>query len=305
MSKPVPPTPTSTQESAQGSLHLLTQDTLDSLATAKTNAQYIVTIIDNVLAGESTLASECRDYGFQYNSFRACLRRLSNLSEDKDRFRKMLPHAPTPAEKIYSEVFEVRPEFVYKFMPEDAEDTIECALEMLPEKVAETLRMRSEGMTKVDIGKKLGVTAVTVARFENQGYRLLRHPVRRDLLRYGCSAVKQAKSQVAAEKEAMLEEYKAKLRNSDNEYLFAKNSSDSFSEALLQSPDQIMIKDIGVSVRIQNSCRRCGLTTLEDFRGLTRQGLMSIRGIGTGSCEELIEALKSYGIFIADERDLV
>lgn len=62
------------------------------------------------------------------------------------------------------------------------------------------------------------------------------------------------------------------------------------------------IEDMPLSNRIKNALGRKKITVLYQLLNMTYEDLLSIRNLGLGSCEEVVETLESLGYSLAPKR---
>ena len=70
-----------------------------------------------------------------------------------------------------------------------------------------------------------------------------------------------------------------------------KKSSVPISESI----NDIILDDLGFSVRAYNSLKRAGINNLGELMKMTVSEIVSIRNLGKKSCEEVINKMKSFG----------
>ena len=142
---------------------------------------------------------------------------------------------------------------------EELQAVLEQLLTTLPEWERQALSLRYvQQLTFDHIGAQMGISGVRAGQLVSKGLRMLRHPTR----------------------------YKR---------LIAPGSQKANEvDACPLSPD-FPIGGMGLSINPYNCLLRHGVVTVADILRLTREDLLSIRGMGKKSYDEVIEKLAALG----------
>lgn len=281
----------------------LTDATVETMKAAMENIKKMENIITAALNGEDTINNGCRKNGYIYPTFLHYLQKLAKVGRPIGYKPELPRYMPTVAETIYSNVFGVPVDEVAGMMPDDAEESLDSVLGTFSERTADIVRRRACGETIESIGNSYGVSRERIRQIEAKAYRMMRHPSRQVVLKLGLHDKGQAEAEIAAERAALVEQYKEKLRYLDSAYVKAKNALEKETIKKMPALEDVSLADMDLSVRSFNCLRRAGIRTVADFVGYDYDKLAAIRNLGRKSVNEIIRRLEDYGVYIMPKGD--
>ena len=179
-------------------------------------------------------------------------------------------------------------------------------LSHLSERERDLIKMRYEdGRTLSAIGEEYGVTKARVHQMEKRALRKLRHPV----------SLKSFRSKMYDEHEATLKKLQNENAELRHQYVQLRSYTNSLHEAIAKelpsltriirllptaydaenSVSNVLIRDMGLSVRSTHSLLRSGYATAFDIEKLTFDEISQIKNLGERSINETRDRLKELG----------
>lgn len=165
------------------------------------------------------------------------------------------------------------------------------------------LRYYRDGKCIDDIGKEENVTRERIRQINSKSVRILRHPSRYNLIKYGPKVMKEMSDFQKRKKElesAMaeldelekdVERRKAKLEEEDRLY----PKYDMSEEEILDKSGKTSIDDMDLSVRSYNCLKRVGCYTLESIVKLIESGnITGVRNLGIRSLDEILDRVYTF-----------
>lgn len=278
---------------------------------ARERAQKIIEVCNEILDAKKTEAKACNDIGINCISFRNFCSKISSSNEEPEATIKKEDWDHDWRENL---LFALTEE--YTAVPDDFDAVFEdICKHSLIERYAIALKMRMEGFTLEEVGKKFGITRERVRQMEAKSIRILRHPARRMRLVYGdkyCEILKEYEDaqskydkaylnieyakKISAEKEMdkMIEETKI-LNEKTKEIEATVGNVPSTEREMIDTK----LEDLGLSVRSFNCLHhhfwlaKVANPTAYDVSKLSVEELSHIRNLGTRSLIEIEECFKS------------
>lgn len=200
------------------------------------------------------------------------------------------------AERLYATLFSITE---LSEIPSDVDETMEKALETLPEISRKMIRMHFwDGKTISDISSETGINVARVKSGIERSVRRLRGKASGSYIRYGekyysAEKYKRLQDEIAFEEheiakmEAVLERLKDK-KDKLKEEIRKELEIKSFEEAeeILDS-DRMPVTELGVSKRTLNALHFRRVETVGDLRKLSKKDLDHIYGLGKKGLAEL------------------
>lgn len=181
---------------------------------------------------------------------------------------------------------------------------IEVAMLMsnMPDNEKECIRMRyMQGMTYLEMAKKLGKSHERVRQVTHRALRRLRHPRLAGVIRHGVMwyidqrVHERAEQMVQETKDTLEADYHAKVEKIANSYEAAMKARD---ESRKEKVAAMEVEELGLSVRAYNCVKRAGCDTVGQLitRFPTYDDACKIRNLGSKSLKEVSDKLREFEI---------
>lgn len=218
-------------------------------------------------------------------------------------------------------------------IPPDINETVIEAMKTLPQKEREVLLNRyKEGLTLEETGNIFHVQRERIRQIESKGLRMLRHPSRCSMMRYGKGFLKKWKEYIRIQHEKSISEKMKKIK-ADIEAALKVNDEQALSGllktvldehpdvvnrlletynaninprlAITQSYTSVPIEDLDLSVRSYNVLKRGRVKTVGDLSKLSVDQLKGFRNMGRKSLNEILTKMEAMNIYICgSEKEL-
>lgn len=200
--------------------------------------------------------------------------------------------------KLCKDVFKYDETQIPELPPDDFDDSVDYAVETLPEKEKEVVLLRyKEGLSLKAIGDRKGLTRERIRQMQVKALQFLRHPSRIDYFKLGKKSVEQKKEE---ERIARKELEKKLMEEIKEREIYDRNKV----KLLYARAAYIDIRDLDLSARSYNCLARAGVETLADLLRKSLRGLREIRNLGAKSCKEIHDKVKDrIGIELPDGHD--
>lgn len=175
---------------------------------------------------------------------------------------------------------------------------IKYALSTLTEREQDVLSLRYEDcLTLEEIGDRYDITRERIRQIAYKGLRKLRHPSRWNYIRDGYemasgAIAKKLWERYAEHYMALKEEYDKRIKE------FEQGNAAVMEESVLDKG----IEFLDLSIRSYNCMWRHGCRTIGAVCELTEADLCKVRNLGRKSIEEIIGALKKYGLRLKEDK---
>ncbi len=277
----------------------LSEEQKETLRQVRTGAATVLKIVDDCLEGRGTLRNGCKEAGYNYNMFLYYLKRF--FAPDGRTVNKMAEFpafVPSFAENLYAKVFRVPEDRVSKIMPPDAEVAAERVLLMLNQRAACVLRSRLGGASLESIGQDMGITRERVRQIEAKAYADLRCVDSVRILKYGPAELERRKTESEEKTDRFVSDT---VLSEAAECEIALTSVSPLCDAI--SAPETPLRDLRLSTRAYNACRKLGIKTLADFTRYSKQSFRSAAGIGDTVFAEVSFMLRNNDVAFAPEPD--
>lgn len=185
----------------------------------------------------------------------------------------------------------------------DQEAALRYVLSLLKERERDIVRLYyEEGKTLEEVGKVYGLTRERVRQILARAVRLLRHPSRFNLIRYGLDGYERISAnklrlKALQEESAALDEMQVELAKR-RVYLESELSATDYivPQKKITSLSCLPIEEMDLSVRSFNCLRRAGCSTAQDVADLAGKGateMLRVRNLGRRSMEEIFDKLQA------------
>ena len=185
--------------------------------------------------------------------------------------------------------------------PSDVRITIIKLIKDLPEREQKTIVYTYRDEMKLDeIGELLGVSAERARQIQSRALRKLQNRGRQAYLVLG-DGYWFEKRKI---REKILEDNSVKLLEEEIkrlENLLSHRRTELYDTPSL--PDEISIRDVGLSVRAYNCLHRASINTLSELIEHTPSEIKKLRNMGEHTLEEIETMLDRYGLVLKEETE--
>lgn len=289
---------------SQGKESTRTAITNETLSAVKADLETVLNTIQAILDG-STITNACYTNGISYEKFQRTLnyaRLPHNEKYSKSAVRLDAKEFSTWEERLYADALNVPlgSKELACSMPDDAEETVQAVLKMLPDRERNAIESVYErGETLEQAGCILGVTRERARQIALRGIRMIGFKYGNEM-KCGAAAVKQAEQIFLRKKEEMIAGLVETRKSSDVEYIVAERERGLTTEGRAHS---IKISDMNLSMRAYNVLRQNGKGTLEDILAIKDvYELQHMRNAGAKVVDEILNAVHKFGYTMLWER---
>lgn len=175
----------------------------------------------------------------------------------------------------------------------ELEKNLQIALDTINPDYAKAILLNyKDNVSFAEIGRQLDTPSSTVRKRIKAGVDLLKRKERIQLIYAGAQLAKTSQQ---------LEQEVIDGINRMNEQL----SDGTLPEVNIEDIDNESIAILGLSNRPLLALKRHGLNHMGDLRRMTRDRLLTIKGLGRGSAKEIMEKSSLYGIIIPLHDDMI